>query len=235
MLRLWGHVVILYYVSRIYNILTTQSALHCMLGNLQGLDGPHSCDILFSARSFITKPHNVHLLSMDRFSGVAHIFAPGPKWRRRIKKSFALSLKWRRRVDWLDGKTSGWRYSVSACALSTFAVCTINLVATVWSVLHYGVYERRQTLYNGDCNTAGKINTGLHLVINILSTILLSSSNFCMQCLSAPTRAEVDLAHAKKIFLDIGILSTRNLRSIAWKRVILWWILGLSSLPLHLL
>ena len=166
---------------------------------------------------------------------MARMSLSSPRWKYRIKKIFALSPQWRYKVDWLGTKTSGWRFSVSACALSTFAVCTINLVATVGSILHYGVHNRRETLYDGDCNTASRINTSLHLAINILGTILLSSSNFCMQCLSAPTRAEVDLAHAKNRFLDIGILSIRNLRHIAWKRIFLWWVLGISSLPLHLL
>lgn len=79
------------------------------------------------------------------------------------------------------------------------------------------------------------MNTGIHLAINALSTILLSSSNYCMQCLSAPTRKELDNAHSKGKWLDIGVMSTRNLRGIATKRVVLWWLLGISSLPLHLL
>lgn len=79
------------------------------------------------------------------------------------------------------------------------------------------------------------MNSYLHFAINLLSTILLSSSNYCMQCLSAPTRKEVNTAHAKGVWLDIGIPSMRNLRYIDRRRVILWGLLGLSSLPLHLL
>jgi hypothetical protein len=73
------------------------------------------------------------------------------------------------------------------------------------------------------------------LLINALSTILLSASNYTMQCLSAPTRSEVDDAHSTGKWLDIGVPSVRNLGRIARKRVILWWLLGASSLPLHLL
>lgn len=79
-----------------------------------------------------------------------------------------------------------------------------------------------------------QIKTGLHLLINALSTILLNSSNYCMQCFSAPTRKELDKAHSKGKWLDTGVMSTRNLRHIATKRVVLWWLLGVSSLPLHL-
>ena len=56
-----------------------------------------------------------------------------------------------------------------------------------------------------------------------------------MQCLVAPSRKEVDIAHSKGIGLDIGVPSVRNLRHISRCRVFLWLALGLSTLPLHLL
>lgn len=74
-----------------------------------------------------------------------------------------------------------------------------------------------------------------HLVINILSTLLLGASNYSMQCLSSPTRSEVDKAHGQGIWLDIGVPSIRNLRRLSVSRIVLWWLLAISSLPLHLL
>ena len=56
-----------------------------------------------------------------------------------------------------------------------------------------------------------------------------------MQCLSSPTRDEVDRAHKKNIRLDIGVPGMRNLRQISWNRIVLWWLLALSGIPLHLL
>ena len=56
-----------------------------------------------------------------------------------------------------------------------------------------------------------------------------------MQILSAPTRKEIDKAHARKKWLDIGVPSVRNLKNVATKKVVMWCLLGLSSLPLHLL
>jgi hypothetical protein len=92
-------------------------------------------------------------------------------------------------------------------------------------------------LFDGDCDRVKRLNTGLHLGINILSTILLAGSNYTMQCLSAPTRSEIDSAHNRKpgVYLDIGVPGIRNLGYISRRRVILWVALGLSSLPLHLL
>jgi hypothetical protein len=87
----------------------------------------------------------------------------------------------------------------------------------------------------GDCKDVKYLNTGLHVIINIFSTILLSGSNYCMQCLSAPTREDVDQAHAKGKWLVIGVPSFRNLMRISGKRFLLWSLLIISSLPLHLL
>ncbi len=95
--------------------------------------------------------------------------------------------------------------------------------------------EGKRVLYDGNCDTTKKVNIGIHVLINILSTILLGASNYCMQCMSAPTRAEVDRAHAKFRWVDIGIPSIRNLIRVRGLRVFLWLLLGLSSLPLHLL
>ena len=56
-----------------------------------------------------------------------------------------------------------------------------------------------------------------------------------MQRLSAPTRTEINEAHAKRKYLDIGIPSFRNLGRIGHFRTLLWMVLACSSLPLHLL
>ena len=138
---------------------------------------------------------------------------------------------------WQQAKTKGWRSGVIRCAISASVVFIINISTIAWLSSRHGLGDEggRQTLYQGSCETAKRLNIGIHLVINILSTVLLSSSNYCMQCLSAPTRAEVDKAHSSGKWLDIGVMSIHNLRRIAPKRIVLWYLLGLSSLPLHLL
>jgi hypothetical protein len=129
--------------------------------------------------------------------------------------------------------TTGWRFGAISGAIAVSVVFLINLVVTI-------VFSARKdgVLFDGDCDRASRLNTGLHLLINILSTVLLSSSNYCMQCLSAPTRKEVDEAHGKGKWLDIGVQSVHNLRHIYntdRKRAVVWFLIGLSSLPLHLL
>lgn len=71
--------------------------------------------------------------------------------------------------------------------------------------------------------------------INALSTLLLGASSACMQVLSAPSRDGVDECHTRGVWLDIGVASIRNLRWISHKKVLLWTVLGLTSVPLHLL
>ncbi|KAE9390053.1 hypothetical protein BT96DRAFT_738538, partial [Gymnopus androsaceus JB14] len=90
-------------------------------------------------------------------------------------------------------------------------------------------------VYQGDCNTVDHLDIGIHLVINILSTLLLGASNYIMQSLSAPTRTEIDQAHKRGSWLDIGVQSMRNLvYTSRWKRW-LWISLAVFSIPLHLL
>ena len=135
--------------------------------------------------------------------------------------------------------TTGWRFGVAACCCSAVAVFVTNLTIFLWAESKNGFAgfndDGKHTLYHGSCETTRKLNIGVHLLINVLSTILLSASNYCMQCMSAPTRQEVDRAHAEKKWLDIGVQSLRNLRKIDRKRAMLYLLLGFSSLPLHLL
>jgi hypothetical protein len=89
-------------------------------------------------------------------------------------------------------------------------------------------------VFAGDCGSVERKDTWVHLGLNIVATVLLASSNYCMQLLSAPSRSELDKAHAKQKWLDVGIPSVRNLRFLRKKKAVLWWILGVSSIPLHL-
>ncbi|MCJ1376967.1 hypothetical protein MMC17_000057 [Xylographa soralifera] len=133
------------------------------------------------------------------------------------------------------GQLSGWRKGVTTAAITASVVFCINTGIAIWAATRTGTVDGIGVLYEGACSNSSQINTGLHLVINILSTLLLGASNYTMQCLSAPTRAEVDEAHKRGQWLDIGVPSVRNISRIGKGRALLWILLGLSSLPLHLL
>jgi hypothetical protein len=129
----------------------------------------------------------------------------------------------------------GWRFGALNFAVWTSIVFLINLAATIWGSA--ATLDENGGFLEGDCDRAKTLNTGIHLIINILSTVILSGSNYCMQCLSAPTRKEVDASHGTHpaTFLDIGVPGVRNLTKISRRRVVMWCIMGLSSFPLHLL
>lgn len=92
------------------------------------------------------------------------------------------------------------------------------------------------TLFDGDCHYVESTAVWLHVAINILFSLLLGASNYTMQVLCSPTRSDIDSAHANGDWVDIGVPGIRNIRGkIARRRATMWWILGLSSVPIHLL
>ena len=124
---------------------------------------------------------------------------------------------------------------VTLCAITSGLVFLTNLTLTVWASLKYGLQEGVGTIHQGSCRRTRSLSLWLHIIINLLSTTLLGASNYTMQCLTSPTRDEIDKAHARHDWLDIGVPSLRNLRRISWDRIGLWWMLALSGIPLHLL
>lgn len=123
------------------------------------------------------------------------------------------------------------------CILATGLVLTINLSITIFLACKHGVGQNLGDLYTRNCENMELINTVVHLLINVISSIVLAASNFCAQLLVAPTRDEVTCAHRKGDWLDLGVPSFRNLvrGRIATRRRLLWAVLALSSAPLHLL
>jgi hypothetical protein len=115
--------------------------------------------------------------------------------------------------------------------ITATSVFFINIIGTVILVKEHD----SGVMYHGNCQKVSNLSTSIHVLINILSSLLLGASNFCMQLLAAPKRDEIDKAHLQSMWLDIGVPSLRNIPHIAWARRLTWMILGLSSLPLHFL
>ncbi|KAF2650724.1 hypothetical protein K491DRAFT_720511 [Lophiostoma macrostomum CBS 122681] len=142
---------------------------------------------------------------------------------------------WGRRKLWFQRRFSGWRGGVIACISATSLVLFINIILAIVAGTAGHPTDGFATVYNGSCEKTPALFEGLQFIVNLFSTVLLGASNYCMQRLVAPTRAEIDAAHAKRKWLDIGMPSFRNLTSINGLRVGLWSLLLLSSLPLHFL
>lgn len=143
--------------------------------------------------------------------------------------SFASSNREKKR------KLQGWHFGVTLAALTASGVLVLNVIFTIVICLKFGTTGGVGTAYDGSCDYVNNVTTWLHVIINALSSLLLSASNYTMQALSAPTRQEVDRAHSKGDWMDIGVASVRNLFKIRWQRVVAWWILAMSSVPIHLL
>ena len=140
---------------------------------------------------------------------------------------------------WKPDWYTGWHTGVLACATSVTVVLLINVSLTIYAATNPEYKMATEsgigTLYEGSCDKTRTIALWLHLGINILSTVLLSGSNYTQQCLAAPTRSEIDVAHGRRRWMDIGVPSVRNLFRIKAERAYLWIAIGITSIPLHLL
>ncbi|KAE9967745.1 hypothetical protein EG327_011328 [Venturia inaequalis] len=114
------------------------------------------------------------------------------------------------------------------------AVLLANIAWVAYFAKTSNIQNGIGTIYTGTRSQVKSFNLWIHLLINVLSTILLGASNFCMQLLVAPNREEIDKAHRQTKWLDIGTQSMRNLMNVSNHRKILWFCLAISSGGLHL-
>jgi hypothetical protein len=143
---------------------------------------------------------------------------------------------WRRLIYSLQRRFTGWRWSVflGICGGSIVLLGNSSLLIA-GAVTDAGYQQGVATLAKGSAEYIANVTIILHLLINMMSTLLLSASNHAMQVLSAPTREACIKAHRDRKWLEIGIPSFRNLNHITGRKRLLWALLFLSSIPLHLL
>ncbi|KAK0119018.1 hypothetical protein ONS95_007882 [Cadophora gregata] len=127
-----------------------------------------------------------------------------------------------------------WRKSLLTCVFLAAIILIVNLSLVGWASHLEMTEDGSYIAMRGSCNNVSKASLSSHLVINILSTLLLGASNYCMQIAIAPSRNDLDEAHSKGRWFDIGVPSIRNLRCVSKWRKLVWILLCLSSLPLHL-
>ena len=145
------------------------------------------------------------------------------------------SQKKRAEISWRKRYLTGWQMGARCSCLIAFSVLMINISVFAWASSDHKVVKRSGTLYQGKCDQAKRINTLVQAGINVVATLLLGASNYCMQCLSAPTREEIDSAHPKKTVLHIGVPSFTNIKNINRYRMSVWVLLGLSALLIYFL
>jgi hypothetical protein len=130
-------------------------------------------------------------------------------------------------------KFSGWRGGCLAGAISAALVFLLNFIFTIWAAVTSKSGTQIGTIYTGDCDVVKTADLWIHIAINLMGTVLLGASNYSMQCLTSPTRKEIDAAHSNGKSLDIGIQSPKNLNGRLKKT--LFAFLVISTLPLHFL
>ncbi|KAF4628620.1 hypothetical protein G7Y89_g9538 [Cudoniella acicularis] len=114
-------------------------------------------------------------------------------------------------------------------------VLIVNLAWLFYAKSKYGIVDGFGTIQSGECSKVKGLSTWYHLLINILSTLLLTGSNAFMAAYSCPSREEVDRAHQRGRFLHVGSLSFGNLKGVAKRRGLVVLALAISSAPFHLL
>jgi hypothetical protein len=129
---------------------------------------------------------------------------------------------------------SGWRKTGAIFFILIWGLTLILLILFLVSFHATGSFGDT-TLFIGSCTQSSRNVLILRLFINIVSTAVLTSSNFFLQLLTSPTRDDIDNAHRRRRWLDIGIPSFRNLRCASWSKLILWLLIAVTSLPFHLL
>ena len=134
-------------------------------------------------------------------------------------------------------RLEGWRFGVFLSVVAVTLCLAVELILLVCALALNKPQGNRDgigVLYVGDCKKVERINIILAIPLNMIATVLVATSNYVMQCLSAPSRKDVDKAHAAGSYLDIGIPSVHNLLyNPSWKAV-LWLSLIVTTIPIHL-
>ena len=126
-----------------------------------------------------------------------------------------------------------WRFGVIVCTVLTAIVLCLNISFAIWTLLNRGVEGGKHVIYEGKCASVSARMNCIQVFVTILSGLLLGASNYCMQILSAPTRAQIEEAQSKEMWLDIGWNSVRNVYFMSRKKKVLWMVVGASSVPIH--
>ncbi|KAF2446815.1 hypothetical protein P171DRAFT_409004 [Karstenula rhodostoma CBS 690.94] len=137
---------------------------------------------------------------------------------------------------WFQAHFGGLKRTLRLFLAVAIIVLVVNVSWLLYAKTHYGgISSGLGIIQRGDCDVAKSTNTWLHLLINVLSTSLLTGSNAFMSAYCSPSRKEIDKAHAKRKWLHVGILSLRNLGKIAKRKSLVVLLLCVSSVPFHLL
>ena len=122
------------------------------------------------------------------------------------------------------------------CILLVTLMFVLNLSVAIWGIT--ADLEREDglvTLRRYTCGWTKRANSVLHIALNILASTLLGASSYMMQRLAAPTRDDIDRAHQKYKSVQIGSLSFDCFSYMSRRKLVIFFVLWMSSIPIHLL
>ncbi|KAI0906787.1 hypothetical protein F4823DRAFT_626801 [Ustulina deusta] len=123
-------------------------------------------------------------------------------------------------------KTAGWKKGAKVNC--TILVVVSLIMIGLSSIALTNGFQTALFFYSGNCSGGNitTINLGLHLLINVVSTLVV---------LNSPSREEIDKFHSKGSWLDVGVSSIHNTFRLSKFKSSSWSVLVLSSVPIHLL
>lgn len=138
-------------------------------------------------------------------------------------------------AELLQPHARGWRRPVIANIILLALLSGSLSLLTFFSGNETESFTINYFFYTGACQTTRTLNLVIHLGLNVAATLVFSSSIFVMQVLNSPTRAEVDAAHAKGKYVEIGVPSLSNVFALSKFKAVAWIVLVVFSLPVHML
>ncbi|KAI1412406.1 hypothetical protein F5Y13DRAFT_180178 [Hypoxylon sp. FL1857] len=127
-----------------------------------------------------------------------------------------------------NSASTGWKKAAKVNCV-VLILMSVALVACLCAVtVQVGGIQEALFFYEGDCDNGNvfQVNIALHLLINVVSTLMV---------LNSPSREEVNAAHFKSSWVGIGVPSARNVLHVSKFKSLCWVILLASSIPIHLL
>ncbi|KAI0376668.1 hypothetical protein F5Y04DRAFT_273630 [Hypomontagnella monticulosa] len=113
--------------------------------------------------------------------------------------------------------STGWRKAAKINCIILVSMSAVLVGCLISATSQSG--QKALFFYSGGCDggTVSQVSMALHLLINVVSTLV------------------VDASHAKGIWLGIGVPSVRNIIRVSKFKTCCWIFLFLSSVPIHLL
>lgn len=132
---------------------------------------------------------------------------------------------------------TGWRLGTWVCCAAVILCVILEVTLLAYATRVGSAGQGAGILMIGNCKRVRQLELWLLLPLNIAGTMLIGASNYVMQVVSAPERAEIDRAHAYAQQVPVGGIRFRDLdiKVLNKSRQIIWWTLCLSSVPIHFL